>query len=224
MKLRLSIQGRRIEVDAPPQTGLRDIAARLRSIANTATDTQLYTDHGPLWLDGTFGDGQLRHGCVVGVGSSVSVTQSIARPRLTVIGGADAGRAVALRPHATTVGRGSDCDLKLDDPDVSRRHALIACDAAGSWVTYLGSTNGTSLAGRPPDECPVRLEPREPFRCGNSVLWIDDPEGETLPVHRGTDGRFEVRRPPRFWELTPPRTFRYPTPPTPPGPGEMPLT
>ncbi|HEX3732541.1 MAG TPA: FHA domain-containing protein, partial [Mycobacteriales bacterium] len=131
MKLRLSVQGRHIEVDAPPQTGLRDIAARLCSIANTATDTQLYTDHGPLWLGGTFGDGQLWHGCVVSVGSSVSTTRSIAGPRLAVMGGVDAGRAVALRPHATTVGRGSDCDLTLDDPDVSRRHALIASDAAG---------------------------------------------------------------------------------------------
>jgi hypothetical protein len=47
------------------------------------------------------------------------------------------------------LGRGSDCDLTLDDDDtVSRRHAEIAVRAGGCLVRDLDSCNGTVLNGR----------------------------------------------------------------------------
>jgi pSer/pThr/pTyr-binding forkhead associated (FHA) protein len=58
-------------------------------------------------------------------------------------------RRYALAPPATVVGRGSESDVKLDDPNVSRRHARFSCDG-GEWrVEDLGSTNGTLLRGAP---------------------------------------------------------------------------
>jgi serine/threonine protein kinase len=44
------------------------------------------------------------------------------------------------------VGRGSDCELRLRDKQVSRRHALLTLERDGLHVTDLGSRNGT-LAG-----------------------------------------------------------------------------
>jgi pSer/pThr/pTyr-binding forkhead associated (FHA) protein len=47
------------------------------------------------------------------------------------------------------VGRSSQADVRLEDPEASRRHALLWREAGGIWVTDLGSTNGTSLNGEP---------------------------------------------------------------------------
>jgi len=58
------------------------------------------------------------------------------------------GTRFTVSPAGTVVGRSRDCDVVLDDPDVSRRHARIAQDAAGGWVVEdLGSTNGVAVNG-----------------------------------------------------------------------------
>ena len=47
----------------------------------------------------------------------------------------------------TTVGRLAECDVTIDDPSVSRRHARIFQDG-GTWtITDLGSTNGVKVNG-----------------------------------------------------------------------------
>ena len=45
------------------------------------------------------------------------------------------------------IGRRDDCDLVLDGPKVSRRHAQISCDADGVLLVDLASVNGTLLNG-----------------------------------------------------------------------------
>ena len=46
------------------------------------------------------------------------------------------------------VGRARDCQLRLDDDGLSRRHARLLPTPEGLQVEDLGSTNGTSLNGR----------------------------------------------------------------------------
>jgi FHA domain len=51
------------------------------------------------------------------------------------------------------IGRSADCQLSLDDPLVSRRHALLTVSEAGVSIEDLGSrngvlTNGTRITGR----------------------------------------------------------------------------
>lgn len=46
------------------------------------------------------------------------------------------------------IGRSRDCDLVLDDPNVSRRHAELRRADDGWEVRDLGSTNGIKLNGR----------------------------------------------------------------------------
>jgi pSer/pThr/pTyr-binding forkhead associated (FHA) protein len=48
------------------------------------------------------------------------------------------------RPAApgTTIGR-AECDVELNDPDVSRLHAVVRLVDGGLAVEDLGSTNGT---------------------------------------------------------------------------------
>jgi pSer/pThr/pTyr-binding forkhead associated (FHA) protein len=56
---------------------------------------------------------------------------------------------VQLDGPDVTVGRGPDNDVVLDDPTVSRRHAVFERLAAGWSVHDLNSTNGTYVNGEP---------------------------------------------------------------------------
>lgn len=65
---------------------------------------------------------------------------------LQVLAGPVAGRRVQLHDR-TLIGRLSECDLQLDDPSVSRRHARITPSAGGWAIEDLGSTNGVRVNG-----------------------------------------------------------------------------
>ena len=56
-----------------------------------------------------------------------------------------------LRDPVSVVGRSDECDIVIDAPSVSRRHAEIAVKQSTVIVTDLGSLNGTFL-----DDQPVR--------------------------------------------------------------------
>lgn len=66
------------------------------------------------------------------------------RPRLE-----SAQATFVLSSPVTVIGRGSEADIRLDDPGVSRRHAEVRLNA-GERVSIvdLGSTNGTTVDGR----------------------------------------------------------------------------
>lgn len=53
-----------------------------------------------------------------------------------------------LQPPGFTIGRGSDADLRVNDPGISRRHAEIQVHAGGRIrIVDLGSTNGIMVNG-----------------------------------------------------------------------------
>jgi hypothetical protein len=57
------------------------------------------------------------------------------------------GRRLIVGPAGVTLGRSRDCDIVLQDPNVSRKHAEVR-PRGGSWVLAdLGSTNGSRLNG-----------------------------------------------------------------------------
>jgi pSer/pThr/pTyr-binding forkhead associated (FHA) protein len=49
----------------------------------------------------------------------------------------------------TLLGRGTDCDLRLVDPGVSRHHAELRVEGDQVVLVDLGSTNGTFVNGQP---------------------------------------------------------------------------
>ncbi len=56
------------------------------------------------------------------------------------------GQTFPLTKPVTVIGRGTDVDLRVDDPGASRRHCQIVLGTTPSIVD-LGSTNGTLVDG-----------------------------------------------------------------------------
>jgi len=65
------------------------------------------------------------------------------------------GQRFGLGPDSL-VGRLPECDVTLDDPAVSRRHARILSDGVDYSVEDLGSTNGLRLNGEPVSRAVLR--------------------------------------------------------------------
>jgi Protein of unknown function (DUF3662)/FHA domain len=57
-----------------------------------------------------------------------------------------AGQRITL-PNQAIIGRMPGCDVQLDDPSVSRRHARISRANSGWLIEDLGSTNGVTVNG-----------------------------------------------------------------------------
>ena len=65
---------------------------------------------------------------------------------VTVVSGPDADASVVIdgsRPSRTLIGTSPACDLRLTDPEISRRHAALELERGALRVTDLDSTNGT---------------------------------------------------------------------------------
>jgi hypothetical protein len=86
----------------------------------------------------------------------------VVNPRLVVH-----GTAYPLSKQSTTVGRGADVDIRVDDPGVSRRHASFHLGEPCS-VLDLASTNGTWLHGAKVSE--AALSDGDEVRLGSTTL------------------------------------------------------
>ncbi len=83
-----------------------------------------------------------------------------------------AGRTEIVGSGGAVLGRSRDCDIVVDDPNVSRRHAEVR-PSGGSWIVRdLGSTNGVKLNGRR-IEGAERLERGDAIELGTSRLVFE---------------------------------------------------
>jgi diguanylate cyclase (GGDEF)-like protein len=96
--------------------------------------------------------------------------------------GVDAGHILPIEGSSIVLGRGSDADLRLDDPSVSRRHVRIAREPEGHYsVVDLDSTNGTFVGARRISH--ARLASGDHVQLGPSFLLrfaLIDPAEEEL--------------------------------------------
>jgi hypothetical protein len=88
--------------------------------------------------------------------------------RAMLVGG---GKRTVLSGSRVTIGRSRDCDVTLDDPNVSRRHAELRREG-GTWVVAdLGSTNGVKVNGHRVNDHP--LTPGDQITLGLERLTFE---------------------------------------------------
>lgn len=86
---------------------------------------------------------QIRSATVRGtVAPATSVAPSARHPMVDID-----GQRYLLTGPVTVIGRGSDADIIVDDPGISRRHLEIRVTPDGVIASDLGSTNGTYVEG-----------------------------------------------------------------------------
>ncbi|NEA43076.1 FHA domain-containing protein, partial [Streptomyces sp. SID11385] len=169
MQIRLSLLARRgagrdcdVLVTAPAGTQLSAVAAGLKKAARSGETTSSW------WVDGArldphravLGEPPLVDGAVLSLGGPAGPggEPDPTAPQLQVVSGPDAGGVHVLHGGEVRIGRSADADVTLDDPDVSRAHCAVVLGPGGrAEVADLGSTNGTSIEGRPVGRTPQPL-------------------------------------------------------------------
>ncbi|MEB3962872.1 FHA domain-containing protein, partial [Streptomyces kunmingensis] len=165
-------------VTAPGGTALAAVASGLAAAVagGDAPSSVLYA--GAERLDAQrclLGDPPLTDGAVLSLGAPTDPgpEPDSAAAQLHVVAGPDAGGVHLLHGGQIRVGRSADADVPLDDPDVSRLHCAVTLAADGQVsVVDLGSTNGTTVDGRPLGDRPLRLSPGALLRLGESALRV----------------------------------------------------
>jgi diguanylate cyclase (GGDEF)-like protein len=77
------------------------------------------------------------------------------------------GTRYSLTDSPVVLGRGNDCDIRINDHSVSRRHARIQPGADGYYAVDLQSTNGTYVNDIPASIC--KLKDGDYLRVGNCI-------------------------------------------------------
>jgi hypothetical protein len=84
-----------------------------------------------------------------------------------------------LQPPGLVIGRGSDADLRINDPGISRRHAQIRVTAAGPQlkidIVDLGSTNGILVNGQRVQQAVLQEGSR--IEIGSTRMLLHAPPG-----------------------------------------------
>jgi FhaA, N-terminal domain/FHA domain len=90
------------------------------------------------------------------------------RTALLVVG----GRRLVVPAAGASLGRSRQCDVMVDDPNVSRKHAEIRPEGGGWVLIDLGSTNGSRLNGHRVST-PEQLEPGDQLELGTTLLRFE---------------------------------------------------
>lgn len=156
-----------------------EIIPELRSHASSAG----YVFNGPIMLHFEL-DEHLPTGKFVCRSEAVAGVQPAEKATTTSINRAQMvievnGMRHPLRPPGVVIGRGTDADLRVNDPGISRRHAEIQVSGNGRDTTYqivdLGSTNGINVDGRKVARADLTEGTR--IEIGNTRFLIHAPTG-----------------------------------------------
>lgn len=110
-------------------------------------------------------------------------------PFFRVLNGPDEGARLRLGGGQSEwhFGRSKDCELVLNDPNVSRRHARVKKDWNGFTIEDLGSKNGV-IVNEQQIKRPRRLRDRDEITIGPMKLVFIDPDAELLDALKDVPG------------------------------------
>ena len=90
-------------------------------------------------------------------------------PETVTVGGAQH----RLEKPVMVIGRSKDTDIRVSDPNISRRHAEIRQEGSNYWIVDLDSTNGISVNGRPQKR--AKLDDDDRVALGSTELVFKRP-------------------------------------------------
>jgi pSer/pThr/pTyr-binding forkhead associated (FHA) protein len=108
--------------------------------------------------------------------------------RLEIINQKQPARFRAFSQPEVFLGRDPDCDVRLVDPLVSARHALLSFHHGQWWLDDLGSSNGTRLNREKVDTATV-LTTGDEIQCGRATVLISLTGEGMAYVPAGEDGQ-----------------------------------
>lgn len=82
--------------------------------------------------------------------------QSRKRAFVVVLSGDRMGEMFPLKEDRTTIGRGLQTDVRINDEGISRTHAIVEGQSGVYYLSDAGSTNGTFANGDKVDRYPLR--------------------------------------------------------------------
>ncbi len=92
-----------------------------------------------------------------------------------------ASRQVTLPLGTYLIGRGQNCNMRLDDPGISECHARLILTTSEAWLEDMGSSNGTSVNARPIVKA-TRLAKTDTVTLGSTVFRVElEPSAEPVP-------------------------------------------
>ena len=135
---------------------------RIRLEGDRVVVEDLNSRNGTVVNDRTVREAEVRHGDLLRIGSaqflfSISpghegsagpLLRGPLRVRLVVESGKVKGQAIEINESVFTIGRDPTCQLRPNNPTISRKHALIERREGRVFVRDLGTTNGTILNDR----------------------------------------------------------------------------
>jgi S-DNA-T family DNA segregation ATPase FtsK/SpoIIIE len=213
-----------VQVTAHDGDSLGALLPSLAELAGSGAPI-LWSGSSPLSPELPLGAPELAHGSVLGLGRPGPRPSTESRGsalELHITGGPDAGRTVALDQGRHVLGRGADAGVRLHDPDVSRRHAVVDVASGELTVADLGSTNGTHLDGEALTEEARRWSVGTALRLGSTTATVTGPRSRPATLEPGTGGRTIVRPAHRLSAPHPEVEITFPRPPDPPAPRRLP--
>jgi pSer/pThr/pTyr-binding forkhead associated (FHA) protein len=151
--------------------------------------------------------------------SAAGERESAVRPR-TGLGLRIGNRIVPIAKAEIVLGRSSDCDVVLDGPLVSRRHAKIEVLAEQITVQDLGSRNGIQVDGRLADGA-VPIKTGTKIQLGDEHIVVVELDAEMKRRITATD--FRAARTMRLERPTDPEALSPRIEEAPPDPAETTL-
>src|SRR4051812_48734824 len=102
---------------------------------------------------------------------------------LVVMGPTGAGSVQVPVQGVLVLGRAPECEVRIEDPKLSRRHAELRCGATIAYVD-LGSRNGSLVRGnRIPPNVPIPLRVGDAVTIGSTMLTLQRAPGGQRPRH-----------------------------------------
>jgi Protein of unknown function (DUF3662)/FHA domain len=78
------------------------------------------------------------------------------------------GQTRRVEKRRIVLGRSRECDIQVEDPNVSRRHAELRQEGAAYWIVDLDSTNGIEVNGRRVKR--AKLDSGDTFTVGSTEV------------------------------------------------------